>query len=122
MSYSTLKLIHIGCVFLSITLFVLRGMAMWADAPLPRALRVVPHLIDSVLLVSAITLATWANFNPLQQPWLAAKLLCLVGYVVLGSIALKRGKTRGQRLAAFAAALLVLSYMIKLALSKQLGW
>lgn len=122
MSYPTLKLIHLGCVFLSITLFIVRGMAMWAEAPLPRALRVVPHIIDSVLLASAVGLAVWANFNPLHQPWLALKLVCLVLYVVLGSIALKRGKTQGQRLAAFAAALLVVSYMIKLAISKQIGW
>ena len=121
MTYTTLKLIHISSVFISALLFFVRGCAMCVDAPLPRAMRWLPHVVDTVLLASAINLAVWAQFNPLHQPWLAAKLVCLIGYIVLGSIALKRGKSKPVRIGAWLCALAVLAFMVKLAVSKHIG-
>ena len=120
MSYATLKLLHISFVSISLLLFFLRGIAMLAQAPLPKMMRWLPHAIDTGLLISAISLAVWAGFNPVHQPWLAAKIACLLLYIALGSIALKRGKTKALRMGAWVAALLVAMYMVKLAVSKQL--
>ena len=122
MTYSILKLIHISSVLISVTLFFLRGCAMCVNAATPRALRIVPHIVDTVLLVSAIGLVVMAHLNPAHHAWLAAKLVCLVIYIVLGSIALKHGRTKTVRVGAWLAALLVVAYMLKLAVTKHIGF
>jgi uncharacterized membrane protein SirB2 len=119
MDYSTLKSLHLTTIALSLALFVLRGLWMIAESPRLQArwARIVPHLNDSVLLVSGISLAYTLGLSPLEHGWLAAKIVALLAYIVLGTIALKRGKTRGQRIAAWIAALLVFGYMVAVAVA-----
>ena len=123
MDYAVLKLLHMGSAATSATLFALRGAAMWRRAgtprPWPRPLRSLPHVVDTVLLCSAITLAVWSGQSPLTQPWLAAKLTALLAYITLGSIALKRGRTPAMRRAALMAALATLLYIVLVAVTKQ---
>jgi uncharacterized membrane protein SirB2 len=59
------------------------------------------------------------QIHPGNTPWLAAKLIGLLLYIVLGGVALKRGKTPRIRLGSGLAALVVAAYMIKLALTKS---
>jgi uncharacterized membrane protein SirB2 len=117
--YLALKLLHMGCAATSATLFLARGAAMWRGAAWPHALRALPHLVDTVLLGSAVTLAVWSGQSPLAQPWLAAKLGALLAYIVLGSIALKRGRTPAVRRAALLAALCALLYIVLVAVTRQ---
>jgi uncharacterized membrane protein SirB2 len=84
-----------------------------------RLVRVVPHIVDTVLLASAITMAVLASLSPLQQPWLLAKIVALLGYIVLGAIALRYGRTRKQRATAFAAALAMFTYIVAVALTRS---
>ncbi|MEG1118000.1 MAG: SirB2 family protein, partial [Janthinobacterium sp.] len=84
-----------------------------------RWVKILPHLVDTALLASAITLAVWSGQSPGSQPWLAAKLCALLAYIVLGTIALKRGKTPAVRGAAFALAVLVFAYIVAVAVTKQ---
>lgn len=81
--------------------------------------KVAPHVIDTLLLVSALTLVLMSGQYPFVQGWLTAKLLALIAYVVLGTLALKRGKTKVIRSAAFVAALLVFGYIGMVAVTKQ---
>ena len=120
-SYTLLKYLHVSCVALSGAGFVLRGRWMLRDSPLlaRRWVRIAPHVVDTVLLASAIALCVLIGQYPLQQNWLTAKVLGLVAYVVLGTIALKRGRTRGTRIAAFCGALLVFAYIVAVAMSKS---
>ena len=110
-----------GCAAASGFLFLLRGAWMLrAPAKLQqRWVKVLPHLVDTALLASAIALAVWSGQSPGSQPWLAAKLCALVGYIVLGTIALKRGKTPAVRGAAFAGAVLLFAYIVGVAVTKQ---
>jgi uncharacterized membrane protein SirB2 len=117
--YAALKLLHMGCAGASATLFMLRGAIMWRGASCPRALRVLPHLLDTVLLGSALALAVWSGQSPHTHPWLAAKLAALLAYIVLGSVALKRGRTPLARRAALLAALATLLYIVLVAINKQ---
>lgn len=78
-----------------------------------------PHVIDTALLASAVTLAVLSGQYPLAQGWLSAKVLALLLYIVLGTVALKRGKTRAVRAGAFAAALACFGYIVAVAVSKQ---
>jgi uncharacterized membrane protein SirB2 len=102
---------------LSITLFVLRGGLMLTGSPLLRTavLRYVPHVVDTVLLISALMLTTIIRRYPFVQGWLTLKVVLLVAYVVLGSIALKRGRTLRVRVVAFAAALATVLFLVSVA-------
>jgi uncharacterized membrane protein SirB2 len=117
MDYLLVRQIHITCVVVSLALFVLRGGLMLAESRLLQhpVLRYLPHLVDTVLLMSALVLTTIIRQYPFQQPWLTAKVVGLVAYVVLGSIALKRGPTRAIRGIAFIAALAVVGFIVSVA-------
>jgi uncharacterized membrane protein SirB2 len=121
MDYLSLKHFHMGCAALSGTLFLLRGKWMLRASPMlqQKWVRIAPHVIDTLLLASAIGLAVWSHQYPGQQPWLTVKLVALLGYIVLGSIALKRGRTREQRLAALVAALALFLYIGMVAVTKR---
>ena len=119
MSYSLLYATHVGAVVVSVALFVFRGVLMLSEAPLLQVkfLRIAPHVIDTVLLASALWLAWQVGSG--AAPWITAKVVALVAYIVLGSYALKRGRTPGIRTAAFFAALATFGYIVSVALAKS---
>jgi len=119
-SYATLKLLHVGSVALSGLFFVVRGVWMMrAPQRLTHAaVRILPHVIDTVLLASAVALAFLLRLDPLAAPWLAAKIAALVLYIVLGTVALRRGRTCKARVTAFVAALVVFGYIVAVALTR----
>ena len=121
MAFSLLKQLHLSTIALTLALFVLRGFWMMRESPQLQArwVRIVPHLNDSLLLASGISLAVLTRQYPLVNGWLSAKLFALILYIVLGTIALKRGRTRGQRIAAWLAALLVFGYMVAVAITRD---
>lgn len=121
MDYFVLRHIHLAAVTLSGAGFVLRGFLMLRGSPLlgHRLLKVAPHVIDTVLLASAIAMAVISAQYPLQQDWLTAKLAGLLAYIVLGSFALKRGRTRTIRAAFFVAALVSFAYIVSVALLRD---
>ena len=116
-----LRVTHVACVALSGLGFALRGYWMWRDdARLDaRWVRRAPHVVDSVLLLSGLSLAVVYQLSPADQPWLAAKLIALVVYIALGVVALGRGRTRGVRGVAVLAALAVYAFIVTAALSKR---
>jgi len=119
MSYLILKNLHLATIAITLALFLLRGFWMMAESPRLQArwVRIVPHVNDTLLLASGIGLAVLIQQYPLVHGWLSAKFFALIAYIVLGTIALKRGKTRGQRIAAWIAALLVFGYMVTVAVA-----
>lgn len=118
--YAALKLVHVSAVVLSGVGFVIRyGVSVTRRVPTGALVRVAPHVVDTVLLGSALALAWVGGFNPLRVPWLEAKLAGLAIYIVLGTIALRRGRTRRTRAAAFAAALIAYAYIVTVALTKS---
>lgn len=121
MSYLAVKHLHMMFAALSGMLFLLRGVLMLQDSALlqQRWAKLVPHVIDTVLLASALVMVFWSAQYPFVEGWLTAKVLALIAYILLGTIALKRGKTKQVRLAAFLAALAVFAYIVKVALTRQ---
>lgn len=121
MDYFTVKLVHQSAVALSITGFFVRGAASLADARWvgARAARTLPHLIDSVLLASALTLAWMLRLTPIEAPWLMAKIIGLLLYIGLGIVALKSGRPRAVRGPAWLAALLVVGWIVSVAVTKN---
>jgi uncharacterized membrane protein SirB2 len=119
MDYTLLKQIHITAVSITILLFVTRGIWMMADSPLLKTgwMKYLPHVSDMLLLASGIWLAVRIGQYPFVNSWLTAKLLALIAYIVLGIIALNRGKTKPVRTTAFILALGVLAYLVAVALT-----
>jgi uncharacterized membrane protein SirB2 len=114
-----LKHLHVTCVALSYSLFFLRGLWMLRGtlAVRGRWVRVVPHMVDSVLLASAVMLAVELGVSPFDAPWLAAKIAALLLYIALGAVALRHGRTQGIRLAAWLSAQAVFFYIVGVAVT-----
>ena len=121
MDYASLKLVHQGAVALSFAGFFARGLGVLLGATWVRGrtARSLPHGVDSVLLLSALALAWQLRLDPLATPWLLAKIVGLVAYIALGVLALRTGRSRGQRAAAWLAALAVFGYIVSVAVTKH---
>jgi uncharacterized membrane protein SirB2 len=123
--YPAIKLLHMSCAWLSISGFLLRGCWSLLESPLLRhpLARKIPITIDTLLLLSALAMATLSGQWPLQQGWLTAKLLALLVYILLGMVALHWGKTRAQRGLGVFAAVVVFVYILGVATQRTpLPW
>jgi uncharacterized membrane protein SirB2 len=123
--YPALKTAHVTLVGASGALFMARGAAVLARQawPLARCARWLSVAIDVALLGAGVGLWTLLQLHPLRDPWLGTKLALLLAYIVLGSLALKRGRTPSERALAYLAALLLYAGMAGVALAHHpLGW
>ncbi|MGB8883652.1 MAG: SirB2 family protein [Azonexus sp.] len=121
MSYLALKHFHVTCVVLSGLGFALRGWWMLNDSSLLRArlTRVVPHVVDTLLLGSALLMAWQSSQYPFAQGWLTAKFFGLLAYILCGTMALKRARTKGRRVMFLVLALLAYAYIVVVALTRN---
>lgn len=115
------KHLHLTFVVLSLLGFIVRGLWMMLDSPLLNAklTKIFPHVVDTVLLVSAIVLAVQMGFSPGEHPWLLAKIVGLVVYIGLGTVALKPKRPKPVRIGAWVAALICFGYIMAAAFSKS---
>ncbi len=120
-----IKLIHVICVILSFTGFFIRGIWMLKTSPLlqRRWVKTTPHIIDTLLLASAVILAVQMRLSPFEQPWLLAKIIALALYIWLGMVALRFGRSKRTRMLAWLSGLVTIAYIASVAVSKSvLGW
>ncbi|PIE20484.1 MAG: regulator SirB [Neptuniibacter caesariensis] len=117
--YLAIKHTHLTCVALSLCLFLLRGYwSLFAPAYLEqRWVKVVPHIIDTLLLASAITLTVLLQQYPFAAHWLTAKVLALLAYIGCGTFAIKRCKTRQGKVIALILSLLCFAYIVSVAVT-----
>lgn len=122
MDYSLVKSVHVIAVVLSIGLFLVRSAwALQGSARLQQTwVRVLPHVIDTVLLLSALWLAWQLTRVPgTAHGWLAAKLVGLVVYIVAGTLVIKRARSSGAKAVALAIALATFAYIVAVAITKS---
>ena len=121
MDYAAWKLLHQGAVALSITGFVARGLGSFTQAAWvrQRVARTAPHVVDTLLLLSALVMAWTLRLTPGNAPWLTAKIAGLLLYIGLGLLALRPGRPLPLRIAAWAAALGVFGWIVSVAITKQ---
>jgi uncharacterized membrane protein SirB2 len=119
--YPILKNLHMTLAALTLAGFLLRAfwMATGSDLLHARTVKVLPHIVDTLFLLSGIGLIVLMRLPLLHSPWLMAKLTALVIYIVLGTIALKRGRTKPIRMIALALAFLTFGYIVGVAISKS---
>jgi len=119
--YASIKLLHQSAVVLSGLGFAARGIASFSGAQWTqgRLAKTLPHLVDTVLLVSAVALAAMLHLNPAHTPWLLSKLLGLLLYIGLGLVAMRPRFRLKIRATAWALALVVLSWIVSVAILKN---
>lgn len=119
--YLLIKHLHMTTAVLSVAFFIVR--AWWSVREVTllqrRWVRVLPHVNDTLLLVLGVTLMVMLSMWPHQHPWLAAKLLALFGYILLGTVAIKRGHSPVTRALAALAAVVAFCYMLGAAVTKE---
>lgn len=123
--YFLIKHLHIATATLSLLFFMVR--AWWSVGESPwlerRWVRVLPHVNDTLLLTLGVLLMVMLRMWPQQNPWLAAKLIALLLYIGLGTVAIKRGRSPAVRGAAALAAVVTFAYMLGAALNHSpLSW
>jgi uncharacterized membrane protein SirB2 len=119
--YGLVKAVHQGAVALSVAGFFARGAASLAGAHWVRGrlARTVPHVVDSVLLASGLTVAWMLRLTPGGAHWLRAQIVGLLAYIALGVVALRPGRPARVRAIAWVAALAVFGWIVSVALLKD---
>jgi len=119
--YTLVKFLHVSCALVSISGFALRGwLRLTGNTDMQGSrFRVWPHVIDSLLLASAVSLAFMSHQYPFATAWLTAKLLALCMYIVLGILTMRLRNGRMIRAITYVAALGTGAYIIAVAFSKS---
>lgn len=115
--YVEIRWLHIGAVIASGSLFTIRGLMMLARSRLTNhvGLRTLSIVIDTTLLAAAVVLTMIIHQYPFVQAWLTAKVLLLVVYILLGTLALKRGRTYSTRATCYVLAITVYLFIVTVA-------
>jgi uncharacterized membrane protein SirB2 len=115
------KSIHLATVVMTISGFTLRGFWMLRNSPWlhVRAVKIVPHVNDTALLLAAIWTAAITGQYPFIDAWLTAKILGAIAYILLGAVALSYGTTRRIRIGAFIGAVFCFVYVVRVAITKN---
>lgn len=125
MTYFVLKNVHVLAAMTTISGFLLRGywMIIGSEKLQHRVTKIVPHVVDTVFLLSGVAMVWLLHLDPFRQPWLIAKFSGLLVYILLGTIAIKRGRTPQIRLIALVGAVSVFAYIAGVAITKSpLSW
>lgn len=115
--YFAVKHIHMLCALISISGFIVRSVWMLRDSPMleKRWVKMLPHIVDTLLLVSALTLAALIQQYPFVHDWVTVKVIALLVYIGLGLITLRFGKNKVQRVCAFVLAVFTFCYIVLVA-------
>ncbi|HWK53270.1 MAG TPA: SirB2 family protein [Hyphomicrobiales bacterium] len=123
--YLTIKTIHMTFALISFTGFLFRAYLMviesrWLNH---KAIQILPHVVDSVFLLSGATMAFMVNFGLFSQLWLTTKVTLLMFYLLFVGLALNRGKTKSIRVIAFFLAVFTFAQIVGVAVNKTvIGW
>ncbi len=119
--YLMVKHIHMTAIAVSFLLLALRFFWVMSNSGMmsKKWVKVVPHVVDTVLLASAITLCVILSQYPLYQGWLTEKVIGLIAYIILGLFALKLGKNKMIKSVAFVGAVAIFAMIGKIAVTKQ---
>jgi uncharacterized membrane protein SirB2 len=119
--YEMTKNLHLTFMLLSVLLFLTRFVLTLNASPIlqKKALKIAPHIIDTLWIITAIGLCLMVQQYPFVNPWVTEKLLAFVMYFFMVIFALKLAKTHLMRLIGVVGALSWLAYAGMVAVTKQ---
>lgn len=117
---AAIKHIHLTFVVLSLLAFLVRGIWLFMNSSMlgKKWVKILPHIISTILLVSGIVLAVHLSMSPGSQPWLIAKIIGLIVYIGLGVAAFKVANPTARKLL-WVSALIVFTYIVSVAITKN---
>src|SRR5690606_18120899 len=112
---------HMLCALLSFIFFITRGIWAFQGSALlqKKWVKISPHIIDTVLLLSAIGLVIAIRQYPFVSLWVTAKLIGLVAYIAFGIMTLKKVKNTQQRAVFFGLSIATFGYIFMVARTKD---
>ena len=118
---SIIKSLHALFALVSIAGFIYRSLLKFrnSEALQQKWLKITPHVIDTLLLVSAIYLVVAGHYYPEWFNWVTAKIIGLLLYIMFGLFTLRFSKTRNGLIISFVLALLTFAYIVGVAMTKQ---
>jgi uncharacterized membrane protein SirB2 len=118
--YLALKHIHLTFVVLSLLAFFVRGIWLFTNSNLlaKKWVKILPHFISTILLISGIVLAVHLSMSPGSQPWLMAKIIGLIIYIGLGVAAFKVPNPTASKLF-WVGGLIVFAYIVSVAITRN---
>jgi uncharacterized membrane protein SirB2 len=116
-----MKHMHMTLALISIIFFTLRFIWLMMDAKVLQSkwVKIAPHIIDTFLLLLGIGLAVKLSINPLEQLWLAEKLLAMVAYIFTGYYTLKVARTRFMKIMGFLGAFGWFVLIVRIVMTKS---
>ena len=119
--YSLVKMFHVSCVIVSLSGFVIRAMLKLGDSKLlqRKLLKVLPHVVDTFLLISAVALVAMSGMYPWLVGWVGVKLIALVAYIVAGSIFMRARQGSQSQYLGLGVSLIIAGYIVAVALTKS---
>ncbi len=119
--YLTLKIIHASCAILSILGFAGRGFLKVTRNQVPGnfVYRVLPHIIDTILLLSALILVVISGQYPFVVPWVTAKVFALLAYIGLGISLMRADTDKRGRVVLYTLSLISGVYILLVAMTKN---
>jgi len=119
--YLYIKTLHVTCVVISITLFVLRSVWTLQGSPMLATAwaRSIPHYVDTTLFAAAIMLTLIIHQYPFQAPWLTAKVMGLLAHILLGLVFFHYKGSWAVRKGALVLSLLAFCYIVAVAVTKD---
>ena len=114
-----LRSLHVMLAYLTVIGFVLRAVWSLTDSPFKhhKLVKILPHVIDTLLLVIGVVMAYQLSIAPLEG-WLAAKLVGLLAYIGFGVVTM-RGSTTAIKLLGLVGALVSVGYIFAVAFSRS---
>ena len=119
--YLIFKHSHLSLMLISVSLLIIRTIAVTVDAQWlqKKWAKILPHAIDTLLILSAIGLMLLIGQYPITDHWLSAKIIGLFGYIMFGTLAIKGQKSAASRIGMLLIALCFIGYMASVAISKN---
>ncbi|GAB2910729.1 SirB2 family protein [Rheinheimera gaetbuli] len=118
--YMAYKHFHLLMVVLSVSFLLVRyAMSLKPAAMLQhKFFKITPHIIDTLLLISAVLLMLAIQQYPFVHAWLTEKFIAVLAYIALAVMAF-RGRTTFIRGLCFLGSLGWLGLAIRVAITKQ---
>lgn len=118
--YMMFKHLHYLVVSLSAIVLTIQFVAHYFDLAIKdkKWLKIVPHILYTLILLTALGLLGTLKLNPFEHTWVMHKILGFVCYVALGALAYKYARNNGMRMLGYIGAIAWLLITVNIAITK----
>lgn len=121
--YFAVKHLHLTLVAVSVLFFVVRFVLHMRQSSImdKKFIKIAPHVIDTLLLLSGLSLCFIIQQFPFVDPWLTEKIIAVAAYILLGVMAMRTDRNKLFKFFAFIGAIGWVVFAAKVAVFKQVA-